>query len=64
MGHTIVGKVKNGHMFFLLLVVKLMGSHSSKLIQSVCQCFLIAILLVLDYVDHYHMPNSVVLTRR
>ena len=30
-----VGKVKNGRVF-LLLVVKPIGSHSSKLIQFVC----------------------------
>jgi len=53
---------KNGQ-GFLLFVVKPMGSRSSKLIhQSVCQCFRIVVLLVPDRVDHYQMPNSVVLT--
>ena len=47
--------------FLLLVVVKPIGSHSSKLIQSVCQCFRIVVLLVSDHVDHYHLPNSVVL---
>jgi len=58
---TIVRKVKNGRVF-LLFVVKSMGSHSLKLIQSVCQCFRIVVLLVSDRVDHYHMSYSVVLT--
>jgi len=59
--HTaIVGKVKYAACF-LLFVVKPMGSHSSKLIQSVCQGFRIVALLVPERVDHYHMPNSVVL---
>ena len=49
---------------FLLFVVKPMGSHSSKLIQSVCQCFRTVVLLVSDRVEHYHIPNSVILTRR
>jgi len=31
---------------FLLFAVKPMGSHSSKSIQSVCQCFRIVVLLV------------------
>ena len=35
---TIVGKVKKARVF-LLFVVKPRGSHSSKLIQSVCQWF-------------------------
>jgi len=60
---TIIGKVKYGHVTcFLLFVVKSMGSHSSKLIQSVCQWFRIVVLLGSDRVDHYHMSNSAILT--
>jgi len=49
---------------FLLLVVKPMSSYNSTLTWSACQCLRILFLLVSDRTDHYHMPNSVVLTRK
>jgi len=49
---------------FLLLVVKPMSYRSSKVALSICECFRIVVLVVSDLVDHHHMPNSVVLTRR
>ena len=58
----LLGKLKTAVAIWLLLVVQPMGSHSSKLIQSVCQFFRIVPLLVYVRVDHYHMPNSMVLT--
>jgi len=51
------GQLKTAVGFFLP-VVKPMGSHSSKLIQSVCQCFRIVVLQVSDRVDLEHMPKS------
>ena len=48
-------------MAFLLNVVKAM---SSKMTYSASQCFRISVLLVSDGVGYYHMPDSVVLTRK
>jgi len=55
---TIVGKVENSRDFFTA------GGQTNEFLKFdlVClQCLRIVVILVSDRVDHYHMPNSVVL---
>jgi len=52
MTKTKVRKCRLCRVFLLLVVVKPIGSHSLKLIQSVCQCSYIVVLLVRACLDH------------